>query len=77
MEDPINNNLLPCDFKKHPVIARPHPVFGKVVVESLHIAAEIVFQPSQTLDHSSAIDRRKIFEILLGFRFEFDAVFHG
>ena len=34
MEDTLNNDLLASDFKKHPVIARPHSVFGEVVVEA-------------------------------------------
>ncbi len=77
MEDTIYNDLVSGDLKKHPVIARPHPVFGEVVAETLHIAAEIIFQPSQPLDHSSAICRRETFEILFGFRFDFDAEIHG
>ena len=34
MQDTLNNDLLASDFKKHPVIARPHSVFGEVVVEA-------------------------------------------
>ncbi len=77
MEDTINNDLIARDFKKHPVIARPHPVFREVVGESLHIAAEIVFQPSQPLDHSTSVCRKETFEVLFGLRFELNFVFHG
>ena len=35
--------LIARDFKKRPIIARSQPVFGDVVAETLHIAAEIVF----------------------------------
>ncbi len=76
MEDTINDDFSTRDFKKHPVIASPHPMFGEVVAETLHIATEIVLQPSQAFDHSTTIRWRETFEVLLGFRFEFDGVFH-
>ena len=76
MEDTIDNDLIARDFKKHPVIAHPHPVFGEVIAETLHITAEIVLQPSQAFDGSPTIHRRQAFEVLFGFRLEFDAVFH-
>jgi len=46
MEDTINNDSVARDFKKRPVIARPHSVFGEVIAEALHIAAKVVFQSS-------------------------------
>lgn len=76
MEDTIYNDLIIRDFKKHPVITRPHPVFGEVVAETLHVTAKIVLQPPQAFDHPSTIHRRQAFEVLFGFRFEFDAEFH-
>lgn len=57
MEDTIDNELIARDFKKHPIIAGPHPVFGEVVAEPLHITAKIVLQPSQAFDNTSAIHR--------------------
>ena len=77
MEDTIHNDLFARDFKKRPVVAGPHAIFREMVAETLHIAAEIVFQPSHPLDHTSAISRRETFEVFFGFRFEFNAEFHG
>ncbi len=58
MQDTIHNDLIARDFKKCPIIARPHPVFREVVAESLHISAKIAFQPPQSLNHPCAIRRR-------------------
>lgn len=45
MEYTINNDFVAHNFKKCPVIARPHSLF-EVIAEALHIAAKVVFQPS-------------------------------
>jgi hypothetical protein len=42
MQHTINNDLVAHNFKKRPVIARPHSVFGEVIAVGFFI--EVVFE---------------------------------
>ena len=77
MEDTIHDHLRAIDFKKRPVIPGPHAVFREMVAEAFHIAAQVFFQPAQTLHHPCQVRLGKSLEVLPGFGLEFDAVFHG
>ncbi len=77
MEDTVYDDLISIDFKKRPVIAGPHAVFRKVIAEAFHIAAQIILQPAEPLDHPGEIAGGKAFEVLFRPGFEFNEVSHG
>jgi hypothetical protein len=77
MEDTIHNDLFSGDFKKRPVITRPHPVFREMIAEAFDVAPQIILQPPQALDHPGTVRRRQTLEVLFRLGFELDAVVHG
>jgi hypothetical protein len=76
VENTIDDNFVLCDLKKCTPVSGPHPVFWLVICEAFNIAAEIIFKEAQSFHESSAVLSRHPFEILLGFWFKSDAIFH-
>jgi hypothetical protein len=64
MPDTIDDNPVLGELEKHSPVSRAHPIFRKVITQTLYISSEVILKPAQTFHDSDAVDLRQCSQIL-------------